>query len=123
VLARFNAAGHLAVHMRRMRTLYARRRTVLLEAMRSQITEFLDVPRIPEGGLRVTATMKYDMDDVDISRQCLAAGIKLDPLSSCYAGNSRSGLIIGFASTPEESIPASVATLASVFRRELDLLT
>jgi DNA-binding transcriptional MocR family regulator len=61
------------------------------------------------------------MDDVCFSRRCLAAGIKLDPLSSCYDGTSRSGLIIGFASTPEERIPAAVAVLATMFRRELDL--
>ena len=113
VLARFNAAGHLALHMRRMRTLYARRRNVLLDALRAQVAEFLDVPRVPEGGLRVAATMKHDIDDVRIARLCLAAGIKVDPLSICYAGQPHSGLIIGFASTPEERIRAAVATLRS----------
>jgi GntR family transcriptional regulator / MocR family aminotransferase len=121
VLARFNAAGHLAVHMRRMRTLYSRRRNVLLEQLRLQTAGFLDVPRIPEGGLRVAATLKADLDDVHFARQCLAAGIKLDPLSTCYAGRGRAGLIIGFASTPEHSIPSAVAILASVFRSQLDL--
>ncbi len=121
VLARFNTAGHMALHMRRMRTLYARRRNVLLDALRTQASEFLVVPRVPEGGLRVTASMKHDVDDVRLSNLCLAAGVKVDPLSVCYAGPRRSGLIIGFASTPEERIPAAVATLVSVFRRELDL--
>jgi GntR family transcriptional regulator/MocR family aminotransferase len=121
VLARFNTAGHMALHMRRMRTLYARRRNVLLDALRTQAADFLDVPRVPEGGLRVTAAMKHDVDDVWFANLCLAAGVKVDPLSTCYAGQRRSGLIIGFASTPEERIPAAVATLVSVFRRELDL--
>jgi GntR family transcriptional regulator/MocR family aminotransferase len=104
-----------------MRTLYARRREVLLESLRAQVAEFLDVPRVPEGGLRVAATMRQDLDDVRFSRACLAAGIKVDPLSVCYAGDGRRGLIIGFASTPEERIPHAVGTLATVFRRELDL--
>jgi GntR family transcriptional regulator/MocR family aminotransferase len=121
VLARFNTAGHLALHLRRMRTLYARRRDVLLESLRAQVAEFLDVPRVPEGGLRVAATMTHDLDDVHFSRRCLAEGIKVDPLSTCYAGRGRSGLIIGFASTPEELIPAAVARLATAFRSELDL--
>jgi GntR family transcriptional regulator/MocR family aminotransferase len=121
VLARFNAAGHMAQHMRRMRTLYARRRDVLLDALRAQVAKFLDVPRIPEGGLRVTATFRHAADDVHVADRCLAAGIKVDPLSVCYTGQPRSGLIIGFASTPEQDIPAAVTTLAAVLRRELDL--
>lgn len=121
VLARFNSDGHLALHMRKMRTLYARRRTALLEALRAQAAEYLTVPRVPEGGLRVATTMKHDLDDVRCSRLCLAEGIRVDPLSICYAGHGPSGLIIGFASTPEEYIPAAVAKLAAVLRRELDL--
>src|SRR5690606_35274018 len=59
VLARFNAAGHLALHMRRMRTLYARRRAVLLAELQKQAPDYLSIPRIPEGGLRVVATMRH----------------------------------------------------------------
>ena len=120
VLARFNAAGHLALHMRRMRTLYARRRSVLLEELKKQASAYLSLPRIPEGGLRVAATLRHALDDVQVSRLALAAGIKVDPLSVCYAGRPRSGLIMGFASTPEERIPGAVATLVSVLRRQLD---
>jgi GntR family transcriptional regulator/MocR family aminotransferase len=121
VLARFNSAGHMALHMRRMRTLYARRRGVLLDALRQYAAQWLVMPRVPEGGLRVTAALRHGLDDLRISRLCLAAGIKVDPLSICYAGPGRSGLILGFASTPEERIPAAVATLATVLRGELDL--
>lgn len=121
VLARFNSAGHMASHMRRMRTLYARRRSVLLEALDRHAAEYLVMPRTPEGGLRVAATLRHQLDDLRISRLCLAEGIKVDPLSICYAGRSSSGLIIGFASTPEERILDAVLTLTSVMRRELDL--
>jgi GntR family transcriptional regulator/MocR family aminotransferase len=121
VLARFNSAGHMALHMRRMRTLYARRRGVLLDALRQHAAQWLVMPRVPEGGLRVTAALRHGLDDLRISRLCLAAGIKVDPLSICYAGPGRSGLILGFASTPEERIPVAVARLATVLRGELDL--
>jgi GntR family transcriptional regulator/MocR family aminotransferase len=121
VLARFNSAGFLAQHMRRMRALYARRRSVLLDALRAQTSDYLTILRVPEGGLRVATTMRQEIEDVRFSRQCLAAGIKVDPMSICYASGGHSGLIIGFASTPEELIPAAVATLAGVFRRQLDL--
>jgi GntR family transcriptional regulator/MocR family aminotransferase len=121
VLARFNADGHLALHMRRMRTLYARRRSMLLRELTAQAADLLAVARVPEGGLRVATTMKHALDDMRVSALCLAAGIKVDPLSICYSDHSRSGLIIGFASTPEERIPDAVATLVEVLRRELDL--
>jgi hypothetical protein len=45
----------------------------------------------------------------------------VDPLSVCYAGQGQSGLIVGFASTPEERIRDAVAKLVAVLRRELDL--
>jgi GntR family transcriptional regulator / MocR family aminotransferase len=121
VLVRFSADGHLASHMRRMRALYARRREVLLDSLREQTAEYLSIPHVPEGGLRVAATLKLDLDDVLLARQCLDAGIKVDPLSLCFAGPGRSGLIIGFASTPEHAIPRAVASLAGVLRRQLDL--
>jgi GntR family transcriptional regulator/MocR family aminotransferase len=121
VLARFNSAGHMALHLRRMRTLYARRRAVLLEALREHAAELLVMPRVPEGGLRVTVTFRHELDDLRVSQQCLAAGIKVDPLSVCHATRPRSGLIVGFASTPEARIPDAVRTLAGVLRRELDL--
>jgi DNA-binding transcriptional MocR family regulator len=79
------------------------------------------MPRVPEGGLRVTAALRHGLEDLRVARLCLAAGIKVDSLSICYAGAGRSGLIMGFASTPEERIPAAVTTLAAVLRRELDL--
>ena len=121
MLARFNSEGYLAQHMRRMRRLYARRRIALLEALRDQAADYLLVPRIPEGGLRVATTMRHAVDDTRIARLCLAEGIKVDPLSICHAGQGPSGLIIGFASTPEEQIPAAVAKLLAVLRREVDL--
>src|SRR5690606_31519463 len=121
VLARFNSAGHMALHMRRMRTLYARRRGVLLDALMKEAAEFLLVPPAPEGGLRITTPFRHALDDLRITRLCLAAGIKVDPLSVCYAGQGQSGLIVGFASTPEERIRDAVAKLVAVLRRELDL--
>ena len=115
VLARFNAAGHLALHMRRMRTLYARRRSVLLEALRTQAAEYLST--CPRSGRR-TARHRHAEARHGRRAPCTAlpgrrhqGGPAVDLLCTVSA---RSGLIIGFASTPEEHIPAAVATLAAV---------
>ncbi|MEP7314982.1 MAG: PLP-dependent aminotransferase family protein, partial [Pseudomonadota bacterium] len=122
VLARFSSQGFLASHMNKMRTLYARRRVVLLQALREHAAQFLDVANIPEAGLRVTAALRVGLDDVRVSARCLAAGIKVDPLSTCYVNaEPKAGLIMGFASTPEERIGPAVRILVAALRGELDL--
>jgi GntR family transcriptional regulator/MocR family aminotransferase len=124
VLARFNSEGYLASHMNKMRRLYARRRAVLLEALRAEPAGLLQIDSVPDAGLRLTVGLLADVNDIQVSAECLKAGIYADPLSHCYAREwRRSGLVIGFASTPEDIIRPSVRKLVGVLRRasELDL--
>jgi GntR family transcriptional regulator/MocR family aminotransferase len=118
VLARFNSEGYLASHMNKMRRLYARRRTLLLEALRTEAAGLLHVDSVPEAGLRLAAGLLADVNDMHVAAECLKAGIHTDPLSHCYARDwRRSGLVIGFASTPEDLIRPSVRRLVGVLRR------
>jgi GntR family transcriptional regulator/MocR family aminotransferase len=120
VLARFNSEGYLASHMNKMRGLYARRRALLLEALGTEAADLLRVDSIPEAGLRLTAGLLVDANDIDVSANCRTAGIHTDPISHCYARDwRRSGLIIGFASTPEENIRPAVRKLVGVLRRAI----
>jgi GntR family transcriptional regulator/MocR family aminotransferase len=120
VLARFNSEGYLASHMNKMRRLYARRRALLLDALRSEAAGLLDIDSIPAAGLRITASLIADLDDVSVAARCVRAGVMVNPLSTCYAREwRRSGLIMGFASTPEETIVPSVRILVDVLRRSL----
>jgi GntR family transcriptional regulator/MocR family aminotransferase len=115
VLARFDAEGYLASHMNKMRRLYARRRALLLDNLRTQARELLDVERVPEAGLRITAGLKTRSDDAHIATECLKCGVLVNPLSVCYDREpGRAGLIIGFASTPEERLAAAVHKLVGV---------
>lgn len=119
-LARFNDEGHLAAHMNRMRRLYAKRRAILLDALRARAAGLLDVDSVPEAGLRVAAALPPGANDVRIAADCLDAGIRINPLSTCYASEPRRpGLIMGFASTAEESIEPAVCTLVRVIERSL----
>jgi GntR family transcriptional regulator/MocR family aminotransferase len=120
VLARFNSEGYLASHMNKMRRLYARRRASLLEALRAEAAGFLEVDSVPEAGLRLTAGLLADVNDIQVAADCLKSGIHTDPLSQCYAREwRRSGLIIGFASTPEDNIRPAVRKLVGVLRRTM----
>lgn len=118
VLARFSSSGRMASHMRKMRVLYAKRRALLADALRSECAGLLDVQHLPEAGLRMLALLPAGVSDTRVAADCLAAGIKVEPLSDCYAGSAaKTGLIIGFASTPEERISPTVQILAGVLRR------
>jgi GntR family transcriptional regulator/MocR family aminotransferase len=118
VLARFNSEGYLASHMNKMRRLYARRRALLIEALQGEAAGLLQVDSVPQAGLRLAAGLLADVSDMHIAAACVKAGIYTDPLSQCYARDwRRSGLIIGFASTPEDVIRPSVRKLVNVIRR------
>jgi GntR family transcriptional regulator/MocR family aminotransferase len=121
VLARFNSEGLLASHMNKMRRLYAKRRALLLDALRVEAAGLLDVSSVPDAGLRIIAGLLADLNDVQVCALCVKAGVQVDPLSACYALDwRRSGLVMGFASTPEERILPSVRTLVGVLRRTLE---
>jgi GntR family transcriptional regulator/MocR family aminotransferase len=121
VLARFSTSGQMAAHMRKMRLLYAKRRTRVLDALRVEAAGLLDVDNLPEGGLRIVAALPMDVPDTVVAERCLKAGLKVDALSRCYVrAPRRSGLIMGFASTPEEQTRSAVGMLASVLRQVMD---
>jgi GntR family transcriptional regulator / MocR family aminotransferase len=118
VLARFSASGQMSSHMRKMRLLYGRRRALLVDALQHEAAGLLSLQNLPEAGLRVLATLPASVSDTQVSVDSLAAGIKVDPLSVCFRqAPQQPGLIIGFASTPEERIGPSVRLLADILRR------
>jgi GntR family transcriptional regulator/MocR family aminotransferase len=118
VLARFNSEGYLASHMNKMRGLYARRRALLIDALRTEAAGLLDISTLPEAGLRVTAGLLADVSDIEVVAECLKEGIRVDPLSQCYARDwRRYGLVMGFASTHEDQIRPSVRKLVGVLQR------
>jgi len=112
VLARFISDGYLAAHLRRMRQLYSRRRTALLEALLSEAANVLHVNNTPEVGLHIVARTYVPVDDFVVSRSLLKRKIYAAPLSSFYAGASHErGFALGFAGTCESQIEPAVRHL------------
>ncbi len=118
-LADFIGEGLFAAHVRRMRTLYAERRSRLLRAITRQVRGGLDV--LPaQGGMQVAALLPPGTDDVAVAAATARAGLVTPPLSVLHLGASRvSGLFLGFAGVPEREIDAGVTRLARVLEREL----
>lgn len=117
VLARFIAGGRLSAHLRRMRALYAHRRAMLISALKEEASDLLEMVVAPDAGMHLVVFLRRQIDDVAAARACRRSGVNVYPLSSCYAGEkSRSGFMVGFASTPPEQIRPAVRQLAEIVR-------
>jgi GntR family transcriptional regulator/MocR family aminotransferase len=119
-LARFIADGHLTVHLRRTRLLYAARQEALLAGLERHLARWLGSARDP-GGMHLVArpltAVAPGFDDRAVTEAATRAGIAVSPLSACYAGRRRRhGLILGYAGTPESAIDSACAALAGVLR-------
>lgn len=121
VLANFIREGHLAAHIRRMRSLYGSRRQRLLEAIRAHFGEACAVDG-DDAGLHLVLRLPQAVDDVAVTAEARAAGIIVRPLSRYYHQPQRAskGLLLGYASVPEPEIDVAFARLASVLRPHLD---
>jgi GntR family transcriptional regulator / MocR family aminotransferase len=122
-LARFIAGGHLAAHLRRTRLLYAERQQALLAAAKRPLKGLLEMAPDP-GGMHLVArpspAIAAAFDDHAIAAACAARGINVSPLSACYSGRAKKhGLLLGYAGTPEQDMPAALTALRAAVRASL----
>lgn len=114
VLADFMHEGHFGRHIRRMRNLYGERRKVLIQSLKAECGEMLEVHG-DEAGMHLAVTLPEGFCDTEICSKAADARLYLWPLSPCYAkGEPRQGIILGFGSTPSEQIPDAVRTMRSI---------
>ncbi len=114
VLGDFMRMGHFARHIRRMRQLYSERRTVLIESVRDELGDALEVHGA-DAGMHLVITLPEGLRDMEMVARAARERLWLWPLSSCYLGEkSRQGLILGFGSTPTDQIRRGVRRLRSV---------
>jgi GntR family transcriptional regulator/MocR family aminotransferase len=113
VMTDFIREGHFARHIRRMRMLYTERRTVLVEAIRKEMDDKLEVLG-EEAGMHLVALLPPGVSDVAVSVKAAKRGISAVPLSSCYAkAPKRGGLILGYGGTTPAQIREAARTLAT----------
>ncbi len=114
ILTEFIEAGHFTGHLRRMRSLYRRRRDVLLEELGRR---FGDLFRISSAdtGMHVTARLA-EGDDHQLAAQAAALQLELTPLSRYYLGPKvEQGFALGYAHVPEEEIVRACGLLQKIF--------
>lgn len=117
VLAEFIAEGHFDRHLRRMRTLYAARRSILLDALAQAFGDRVDVVGAEAGLHAVVYLRGLSIDAVpELVQRAAAGGVGIYPLAPYYlTPPRRGGLILGYASLNERDIRAGVRTLAEIF--------
>lgn len=117
VLAAFIGDGHLASHIRRMRSLYRDQRDRLVEALRRRAGDLLGVEP-PDQGMHLVAYLRPGLADTAVERAALEEGVVVRALSRLYLrGRPRQGLLLGFSGYPAASIGPAVGRLAKALRR------
>jgi GntR family transcriptional regulator/MocR family aminotransferase len=114
VLADFMELGHLARYIRKMRQIYGERRNALVESIRAEFGNFLEVHGA-SAGMHVSVTLPEGFNDQEISGRAAKERLLLWPLSRHYEGKKpRHGFVLGFGSTPTEQISSAVKRMRSM---------
>ena len=95
-VAAFMAEGHLAHHVRTMRSIYQRRRQLLLNLLREEFADSL-APVDSFYGMHLSAFARTQADLESLAEALLEQGVKVHTLDRYYVGTQRrSGLIFGY---------------------------
>jgi GntR family transcriptional regulator/MocR family aminotransferase len=110
-LADFVRRGELDRHMRRMRTVYRRRRDALLDALHTELPG-ASVGGI-SAGLHVVLEVASTADEAEACAAAEAAGVAIQSVSqhALPGYDGPPGLLIGYGTTPEPTIPRAVEHL------------
>jgi GntR family transcriptional regulator/MocR family aminotransferase len=113
VLAEFIREGHFTRHIRRMRTLYAERRTALIELANDLPLELY----APHTGMHLVGWLPPHLNDQAIADEAHQQQVGVLPVSlMALEAMQRGGLIIGYASVNEAEMKEGVRRLATVLR-------
>jgi GntR family transcriptional regulator/MocR family aminotransferase len=111
VLADFIMEGHFTRHLRRMRALYAERRSALLEAA-SELPLKIDSP---EAGIHCVGWLPEEIDDRVIARKAADYDLTLTPISSfSIEPLSRTGLLLGYGGFGVQEIKDGIQRLGAL---------
>ena len=119
-LAEFIATGAFARHLRALRLALTRRRAVLVDALRRDAANLVEI--LPqEVGMHVTVRLRPRLarrvGDVELAARGREAGLVLLPLSRQYAGGGgECGFFLGFAGWPEAELAAAIDGLLTLLR-------
>ncbi|RIX82038.1 PLP-dependent aminotransferase family protein [Acidovorax cavernicola] len=117
-VADFMRDGHFSRHLKKMRLLYARRRAMLVEALKKAFGDSVRID-LQAGGMHLIARFETHPDsDAVLARRAQEAGLNCQPLSGRgTASFGEQGLLMGFTNVAS---PTQARQLATRLRAALD---
>ena len=116
VLARFIAEGHLLRHLRQMRELYLQRQHTLRTALAEASNGAWQLAT-SDRGMHLLHEVAPGTDDDTLSRQALAAGVMLAPLSRYAMQSARRGWLLGYAGFDDVEIREAARVVGGLVRQ------
>ena len=123
LLEEYGRQGLLDEQNARARSLYARRWSLLHEALEGDMPEGVNWTR-PRGGFFTWLTLPPGLDAIDLGEQAMAEGVAFVPGVPFFPdGRGRNNLRLAFSRIEDKEISEGVRRLASLFRRALEEAT
>ena len=114
-LADFIDEGHMSMHLKRMRKIYAARRQVFRKYAHSELGEWMTL-RPSDAGIQFVGELREGLEDVKVAAAARQRGLNISPLSMHYRhADPAQGLVLGYATIPETGMPAAFRSLKQAF--------
>jgi GntR family transcriptional regulator/MocR family aminotransferase len=114
-LADFIQEGHFALHLKRMRRLYARRQALLIELCQARLAPWISISA-NDSGMQLFARFRRPWDDRTVAAAALRHGVDVQPASINYRYQvPEHGLLLGFAALDEKAMSAAMDGLRATF--------
>lgn len=106
IVARLIEDGHYSRHLHRMRRIYAKRQTRLLQIIRTAFADIFEPPDFTAGFYILCYYRDQSIDEDAVLIRCREHNLGVEQLSYYYANRSspRKALLIGFAASNEDEI-------------------
>jgi len=116
VLADFINEGHLERHLRRMRTLYDKRRQALVRALETHFGARVTILG-DDAGMHLMIRLRSELDDDEVTRRARLAGVGLVSARFHYLGEGRRDeFVLGYSGLSERRIQEGTRRLAKILK-------
>lgn len=114
-LADFIDEGHMSMHLKRMRRIYAARREVFRTYAQRELGEWMTL-RQTDAGIQFVGELRAGLSDVSVAAAARRRGLNISPLSMHYRHTKPApGLVLGYASINEAGMAAAFRSLRQAF--------
>jgi DNA-binding transcriptional MocR family regulator len=112
ILDRFLTEYDLDEHIEKIKSVYSKRRDLMIKTMREEFPEDIEFT-VPEGGLFTWVTLPESINARDLATKCIEKKVAFVPGGSFYPnGGNENTLRINYSNMDEERIVIGVKRLA-----------